>query len=110
VVCVPKIRFSGFVHYLGEVVGCQLGKWELGENSFLCEHKAMCGKGLGRGIILEKWGASKFFCAGVWINRGERGEKGQKGLISRSISSSENSNEADARLGETRPRGQVSVA
>ena len=66
----PEVRFSGFVHYLREVVGWQLGKWDLGGNIFVCEHKAMCGKGLGRGIILEKLGGAKFCCAvvlAVWF-------------------------------------------
>ena len=60
----PEVRFGGFVHYLGEVVGWQLGKWDLGGNSFCCECKYRCGKGLGRGIILEKLGGAKFCCAG----------------------------------------------
>jgi hypothetical protein len=61
---VPEVRFSGFVHYLGEVVGWQLGKWDLGGNIFCCEHKAICCKGLGKGNILEKWKGAEFCCAG----------------------------------------------
>ena len=60
----PKARFNGFVHYLCKVVGWQLGKWELGGNILGCEHNVMCGKGLGREIILEKLGAAEFCCAG----------------------------------------------
>ena len=58
-----EVRFSGFVHYLGEVVGWQLEKWDLGGNIFLCEHNAMCGKGLGRGIILEIFSGAEFCSA-----------------------------------------------
>ena len=47
----PEVRFSGFVHYLGEVVGWQLGKWDFGGNILSCEQKAMCGKGLGEGLF-----------------------------------------------------------
>jgi hypothetical protein len=50
----PKSDLARFVHYLSEVVGWQLGKWDLGGNIFSCEHNVMCDKGLGRGIILEK--------------------------------------------------------
>ena len=60
----PEVRFSCFVHYLGEVVGWQLGKWDLGGNSFCCECKYSCDKGLGRGIFLEKLGGAEFCCAG----------------------------------------------
>ena len=60
-----KARFSCFVHYFSEMLGWQLGKWVLGGNSFACEHKAMCGKGLGRGILLEKLAGEEFCCAGL---------------------------------------------
>ena len=59
-----EVRFSCFVHYLGKVVGWQLGKWDLGGNIFVCEHNVMCGKGLGGRIILEKLGGAEFCCAG----------------------------------------------
>ena len=78
----PDGRFSGFVHYLGEVVGWQLGKWDLGGNIFVCECKYSCGKGLGRGIILEKLVGRKFCCPGFWHfgfeqeeQRKQRGER-----------------------------------
>ena len=62
----PEVRFSGFVHYLGKVVGWQLGKWDLGGNIFACEHNAMCTKGLRRGIILGNFAGAKFCCPG-WL-------------------------------------------
>ena len=62
---VPEVRFSGFVHYLCKVVGWQLGKWALGGNSFVCECKYICAKGLWRGNILEKLAGRKFCCAGA---------------------------------------------
>jgi hypothetical protein len=48
------------VHYIGEVVGWQLGKWFLGKNILWCEHKVMTAKDLGGGNILEKIGGAKF--------------------------------------------------
>ena len=49
----PEVRFRCSVHYLGKVVGWELGKWDLKGNIFGCEHKGSYDKGLGRGIFLE---------------------------------------------------------
>ena len=65
----PEVRFSGFVHYLGEVVGWQLGKWDLVGNIFWCEHNIMFGKGLGGRIILEKIGSGEILLSRGCLRR-----------------------------------------
>jgi hypothetical protein len=48
------------VHYIGVVVGWQVGKWGLRGNILACEHKVLYGNDLGRRNILEKLAGSKF--------------------------------------------------
>jgi hypothetical protein len=75
---VPEVRFSGFVHYLGKVVGWQLEKWGFGENIFCSECKYSGDKGLGRGIFLGKLTGADFVapaCGGLGAIRQKRGKK-----------------------------------
>ena len=59
----PEVRFSGFVHYLDEVVDCLLGKWSGLENILDTERKPDCDKELGRRIILKIFFVAEKMCA-----------------------------------------------
>ena len=64
VVCVPEVRFSGFVHYLGKVVGWQLGKWDLGGNIFFVNASTVLTRGWGGGFFWKNWQRDNFVAPG----------------------------------------------
>ena len=61
----PEVRFSGFVHYLGKVVGWQLGKWDLGKIFSVVNASTVVPRGWGGGFFGENWRGLNFVAPGL---------------------------------------------